>query len=63
MHLAEVANGLEPAKALQVDILELALAIDSVNKLQAEFYALSKAFGNATDSKAAESQATEDSLA
>jgi hypothetical protein len=43
-HLAEVANGLEPAKALQVDIADLSLVIHSVSELQAQFYALSKAF-------------------
>lgn len=48
-HLAEVANGLEPAKALQLEITNLALAISSVRELQAQFYELSKAFGDATD--------------
>lgn len=62
-HLAEVANGLEPAKALRIDIADLALAIDSVSELQAQFYALSKAFGEATDSQVASAEATEDSLA
>lgn len=62
-HLVEVANGLEPAKALRLDIADLALAIDAVSELQAEFYALSNAFGDATDSKAAGAESTEDSLA
>jgi hypothetical protein len=62
-NLAEVANGLEPAKALKVDIAELGLVIDSVSELQAQFYALSKAFGETTDSKIASTEATEDSLA
>ena len=62
-HLAEVANGLEPAKALQINIADLALAIDSVSELQDQFYALSKAFGDATNSKVASTEATEDSHA
>lgn len=62
-HLAEVADGLEPAKALQVDIADLARAIDSVSELQAQFYALSKRFGDATDSKVADTVETENSLA
>ena len=62
-HLAEVADGLEPAKALRVDIADLARAIDSVSELQAQFYVLSKGFGDATDSKVADTQKTEDSLA
>jgi hypothetical protein len=45
-HLVEVANGLEPAKALQVEITNLGLAISSVRELQAQFYELSKAFGD-----------------
>lgn len=45
-HLAEVAQGLEPAKDLRVVIADLALAIDSVSDLQAQFYELSKAFGD-----------------
>jgi hypothetical protein len=45
-HLREVANGLEPAKALRAQIADLALAIDSVSDLQAQFYELSKAFGD-----------------
>jgi len=44
--LAEVADGLKPAKALQVDIADLARAIDSVSELQAQFYVLSKGFGD-----------------
>ncbi len=62
-HLAELADGFEPAKVLQAEILELALAMDSVNKLQAEFYGVSKAFGDATDPNVANTQAAEDSLA
>jgi DNA repair ATPase RecN len=62
-HLTEVSNGLEPAKALQGDIADLARAIDSISELQAQFYALSKGFGDATDSKVASTEATEDSLA
>jgi hypothetical protein len=62
-HLAELADGFEPAKVLQADILELALAMDSVNKLQAEFYSLSKAFGDGTDPSVANTQAAEDSPA
>jgi hypothetical protein len=60
-HLAEVANGLEPAKALQADILELALALESVSELQTDFYALSKAFGDAADSTIASTDATQNS--
>jgi methyl-accepting chemotaxis protein len=45
-HLVEVANGLEPAKALGAEIRDLAAAIDSVSDLQAQFYELSKAFGD-----------------
>ncbi len=37
----EVANGLEPAKALRTEIADLALAIDSVSDLQVQFYELS----------------------
>ena len=62
-HLAEVADGLEPAKVLQVDVADLARALDSVSELQAQFYALSKGFGDATDSKVAGTEETEDSLA
>ncbi len=62
-HLAQVADGLEPARALQVDIADLAQAIDSVSELQAQFYLLSKGFGDATDSKVADTEKTENSLA
>jgi hypothetical protein len=62
-HLAEVADGLKPAKALQIDIADLARAIDSVSELQSQFYALSKGFGDATDSKVADTRETENSLA
>lgn len=48
-HLAEVADGLEPAKALQIEIADLSAAIDSVSELQARFYELSEAFGDAAD--------------
>ena len=56
-HLAEVANGLEPAKALQVEITNLGLAISSVRELQAQFYELSKAFGDATEPNVASDDA------
>ena len=62
-HLAEVADGLEPAKVLQVDVADLARALDSVSELQAQFYLLSKGFGDATDSKVAGTEETENSLA
>ena len=62
-HLAEVADGLEPVEALQVDIADLARAIDSVSELQAQFYLLSKGFGDATDSKVAGTEETKNSLA
>jgi hypothetical protein len=48
-HLAEVASGLEPAKGLRIEIADLALAIDSVSELQAQFYELSKAFGDSME--------------
>lgn len=50
-HLAEVADGLEPAKALQIEIADLSAAIDSVSELQARFYELSEAFGDAADGR------------
>jgi hypothetical protein len=37
--------------------------MDSVTELQAQFYALSKAFGDATDPKVVSTEATEDSPA
>jgi len=49
-HLAEVANGLEPAKALKVEIADLGAAIDSVSELQNRFFELSEAFGDAAQS-------------
>jgi hypothetical protein len=61
--LAEVADRLEPAKVLQVDVADLARAIDCVSELQTQCYVLSKRFGDATDSKVAGIAETKDSLA
>lgn len=47
VQLADVANGLEPAKAVRDEIAELTAAIDSLSELQARFYELSEAFGDA----------------
>jgi hypothetical protein len=46
-HLAQVANGLEPVKGLQVDILDLARALDVVCHLQDQFQVLSERFDEA----------------
>ena len=51
-HLAEVANGLEPANALKIEIADLGAAIDSVSELQSRFYELSEAFGDVIGSDA-----------
>ena len=45
-HLAEMANGLEPANVLKIEIADLGTAIDSVSELQSRFFELSEAFGD-----------------
>src|SRR5581483_6051549 len=50
VQLAYVANRLEPAKAVKLDIAELSAAIDSLSELQARFYELSEAFGDGASS-------------
>jgi hypothetical protein len=58
MYLAEVADGLEPTKALKVEIAELTAAIDSLSELQARFYELSEAFGDSPSGAANETSTT-----